>query len=221
MKTFTEETNDFLIGIKFNNNKEWFHANKDMYQNHVHEPMTFLAKELCQRFNEMDKSQVLVPRVSRANRDIRFSTNKMPYKISKWFFLRTTASSKIWYPKPTIFFESTVDWWRYGFYYHVPPKIMAEFRKKVYANISEAERMVDLALSQNWFRFDGELYKKVFNKECSEKANLFAQKKWIEFTRYEEYDNTDFYSENLCDIVFDKLKMIYPLYQYFNNVSEV
>lgn len=221
MNTFTEQTNEFFAGIRFNNNKEWFHQNKDMYTAYVHEPMTYLAKELCERFNSMDTSQVLVPRVSRANRDVRFSTNKMPYKISKWFFLRTTPSSKIWYPKPTIFFEATLEWWRYGFYYHVPPKIMGEFRKKVYANIAEAERMVDFVNNQDWFGFEGEMYKKVFNKESSEKANQFAQRKWLEFTRYEGYDNLDFYSDELCDIVFEKLKDIYPVYKYFNSVSEV
>ncbi|MGN1319227.1 MAG: DUF2461 family protein [Lachnospirales bacterium] len=221
MNTFTENTNEFLVGIKFNNNKEWFHQNKELYSEYVHQPMVFLANELCKKFNEFDKSQVLVPRVSRANRDVRFSQNKMPYKISKWFFLRTTASSKIWYPKPTIFFEATMDWWRYGFYYHVPPKIMGEFRKKVYANIAEAERMVDFIKNQNWFSFDGEMYKKVFNKDCSQKANELAQRKWVEFTRYEGYDNLDFYSDELCDVVFEKISGIYELYKYFNNVSEV
>lgn len=216
MKIFTEETNDFLVGIKFNNNKEWFHANKELYQNYVHEPMTELAKNLCEKFNAIDKSQVLLPRVSRANRDVRFSKNKMPYKISKWFFLRTTTSSKIWYPKPTIFFEATMEWWRYGFYYHCAPAVMAKFREKVYANPAEAERIVDRAFKQKDFSVDGEKYKRIFNSDISDKANEFAQRKWIEFTRYEGYDNLDFYSPELCDIVFDRIMKIYPIYQYFN-----
>lgn len=216
MNFFTEETNDFFVGIKFNNNKEWFHANKDLYQNYVHEPMSFLAKSLCERFNLYDKSQVLKPRVSRANRDVRFSQNKMPYKISKWFFLRTTTSSKIWYPKPTLFFEANMEWWRYGFYYHCEPAVMAKFREKLYANPAEAERYVDMALKQKFFTFEGEKYKRIFNKEASEKVNEFAQRKWLEFTRYEDYDNLDFYSEELCDIVFENIMKIYPIYQYIN-----
>lgn len=219
MKTFTEETNDFLVGIKFNNNKEWFHANRDNYKNYVHEPMTELAARLCGRFNEMDKSQVLMPRVSRANRDIRFSNNKMPYKISKWFFLRTNTSSKIWYQKPTIFFEANMEEWSYGFYFHSSPSDMEKYRKMIYANPSEAERMVDMAKKQKYFIIEGEMYKRIFNKDVSENVNFFAQRKWIGFTRYEGYDNMDFYSENLCDIVFKNLLKIYTLYKFFNSVE--
>lgn len=219
MKTFTEETNDFLVGIKFNNNKEWFHANKDMYKNYVHEPMVELANRLCDKINLMDKSQVLLPRVSRANRDVRFSSNKMPYKISKWFFLRTNTSSKIWYQKPTIFFEATMECWSYGFYFHSSPSDMEKYRKMIYANTAEAERMADFVQKQKHFLVEGEMYKKIFNKEVSEKVNYFAQRKWVSFTRYEEYDNTDFYSENLCDIVYNNILRIYPLYQYFNSIE--
>lgn len=221
MSVFTEQTNEFFIGIKFNNNKEWFHSHKDMYKTYVHEPMAELGQNLADKLNAFDNTQVLLSRVSRANRDIRFSQNKNPYKISKWFFLRTSKSSRIVYQNPTIFFEANAEWWRYGFFYDPSPKGMAEFRKKVYANPSEAERIVDLYHSQSHFQIDGELYKRVFNKDISDKANELAQRKWIQFTRYEDYDNLNFYSDNLCDIVYEKLIKIYPIYQYFNNANNV
>ena len=46
---FTEQTNDFLVGIKFNNNKEWFNANKLMYTENVHKPMVALANEVYEK----------------------------------------------------------------------------------------------------------------------------------------------------------------------------
>lgn len=217
MNRFTEETNDFLVGIMFNNNKEWFHKNKEMYREYVHEPMTYLAKNLADRLNLYDSSQILVPRVSRANRDVRFSSNKMPYKVSKWFFLRTNPSSRIRYENPTIFFEARMEKWSYGFYYSPSPRTLESFRNKLYSNFAEAERIVDIIQGQNHFLFEGEDYKRIFNNEVSDKVNILAQKKWFSLTRYEEYDNLDFYSEDLCDIVFDKLKDIYPIYDYINN----
>lgn len=219
MKKFTEETNEFLVGIKFNNNKEWFHEHKSLYQNYVHEPMSFLASQLCDKFNAYDNSQILLPRVSRANRDIRFSNNKMPYKITKWFFLRTNTSSKIWYKKPTIYFEASLEGWTYGFYYHSSPTDTAKYRSMIYANTSEAEGIVDFINNQDFFQVEGDMYKRVFNKDVSDKVNFLAQRKWFGLSRFEDYSNTDFYSENLCEIIFEKIKEIYPVYKFINKVE--
>ena len=102
---FTEQTNDFLVGIKFNNNKEWFNANKLMYTENVHKPIVALANEVYEKMHEYKKNFNEKPKISRINRDIRFSNNKSPYKISKWFFLRGDGSPHIRYEKPTYFFE--------------------------------------------------------------------------------------------------------------------
>ena len=53
---FTEQTNDFLVGIKFNNNKEWFNANKLMYTENVHKPMVALANEVKKKMHEYKKN---------------------------------------------------------------------------------------------------------------------------------------------------------------------
>ena len=51
MNVFTEKTNEYLVGIKFNNNKEWFHANSDLYKEYVHQPMVELANNLAGKLN--------------------------------------------------------------------------------------------------------------------------------------------------------------------------
>ena len=43
---FTPETIDFLWGIRMNNNKEWFTANKGQYTKFLYEPMKPLIKAL-------------------------------------------------------------------------------------------------------------------------------------------------------------------------------
>ena len=48
---FTEQTNDFLVGIKFNNNKEWFNANKLMYTKKCTNTRKILMKSL--KFHEL------------------------------------------------------------------------------------------------------------------------------------------------------------------------
>ena len=48
---FSPETIDFLWGIRLNNNREWFEANKKNYVKYLYEPMKELGKELKTRFN--------------------------------------------------------------------------------------------------------------------------------------------------------------------------
>ena len=43
---FTDETVDFLWGIRFNNERTWFEAHKEIYLNRFYRPMCALADEL-------------------------------------------------------------------------------------------------------------------------------------------------------------------------------
>ena len=64
---FSPETVDFLWGIRMNNCRDWFLANKQSYVTYLYEPMKALGKELFQPF--IDKSGTLL-KVSRIYRDL-------------------------------------------------------------------------------------------------------------------------------------------------------
>ena len=40
---FTDETVDFMWGIRFNNERTWFEAHKEIYLTHFYRPMCDLA----------------------------------------------------------------------------------------------------------------------------------------------------------------------------------
>lgn len=212
---FNEYTNEYLIGIKFNNNKQWFQAHKEMYTENVHNLTLAFADELWQRLNENDPHFTERPKVSRANRDIRFSKNKMPYKLCKWFFFKTEGT-KGGMPQnePGFFFEMSADWWRYGLFYGDTPQTMSELRAKIKANPSKAKRLIAKG-ERSRFNLEGEDYKRIFDKDLDPELNFWAQKKWITYVRYESYDNMDFYSRNLIDTVFNGYKEIYDIYKFF------
>lgn len=50
---FTPETIDFLWGIRFNNNREWFAEHKSDYQTQLWEPMKALAAEVEAPFSQV------------------------------------------------------------------------------------------------------------------------------------------------------------------------
>lgn len=64
----------FFEGLEVDNSKEYWHANKSTYDEHVRRPMEELLAELEREFGE--------GKIFRPNRDIRFSLDKSPYKTT-------------------------------------------------------------------------------------------------------------------------------------------
>ena len=69
---FTREATDFFKKLETNNNRDWFLAHKDVYERACREPMKALLAEL--------EPPLGASRISRINRDMRFSRDGAPYK---------------------------------------------------------------------------------------------------------------------------------------------
>src|SRR5215204_3078345 len=79
---FTSETLKFLRALKRNNDREWFKARKDQYEQHVRGPMIAVIERLARDFQSFAPEIVASPKTSlyRISRDTRFSDNKTPLK---------------------------------------------------------------------------------------------------------------------------------------------
>jgi uncharacterized protein (TIGR02453 family) len=88
---------DFLKKLKKNNNREWFHARKDEYDEVVKFPMQCLIATLREKLRDEIPEIEFNPKRSifRIHRDVRFSKNKAPYKtnIAASFELRGKKQS--------------------------------------------------------------------------------------------------------------------------------
>ncbi|MGH7552383.1 MAG: DUF2461 domain-containing protein [Longimicrobiales bacterium] len=62
----------FFKGLASHNNREWFHANKDVYEGAVRRPMQSLLAELAPTYGS--------GKLTRINRDMRFARGQAPYK---------------------------------------------------------------------------------------------------------------------------------------------
>jgi uncharacterized protein (DUF2461 family) len=181
--------------------------------------MKLLADEVFAKMNDMDSDFREIPKISRANRDIRFSKNKNPYKESKWFFLRGDGSPHIVYSKPTYFFEVTPECWRYGFFYSPGPSGMAEYRKKIEADTAGFKRLIKEVEKDDFFITEDWDYKRIFNPSLDEHIRKWHQKKGVEFIHYADYTDMTVYSDTLPDVVFRSFKRLYPLYKFFNSIK--
>lgn len=80
----TASTIKFLKGLKKNNSKEWFDANRKAYDAAKEEYLEFVT-EVLGKMKAIDPTLMeLQPKqcVFRINRDVRFSANKDPYKTN-------------------------------------------------------------------------------------------------------------------------------------------
>lgn len=107
---FTPETIDFLWGIRFNNNREWFAEHKAQYQNALLAPMKALAQEVGEAFAHIDDLQM---HVSHIYRDMRMHPSTF-YKDSLWFCLQRRARGGV-LENPCLCFEIRPEGYRYGF----------------------------------------------------------------------------------------------------------
>ena len=79
---FSDKSFDLLEGIRDNNNREWFHANKAEIKEHCQDPFAFLLLCLTQELSDHPiRLSGGKQTMFRLNRDVRFSKNKDPYNF--------------------------------------------------------------------------------------------------------------------------------------------
>jgi len=113
---FTPASLAFLRGLARHNNKPWFEAHRESYENDVRAPMRALIEELDVRLARLAPEITGDPKRSmfRINRDIRFSKDKSPYKThAACWFRHQGASHKV---------GGEADEGRAGLYFHLQPR---------------------------------------------------------------------------------------------------
>ena len=207
---FTPETIDFLWGIRMNNNKEWFTANKKQYTDHLYHPMKELGKELFEPF--LDRPGNLL-KVSRIYRDARMHPPE-PYKESLWICIRQDV--EWWAENPCLYFEINPDEVHYGFFiWKMRTSAMEDFRRHITAypdEFLELVRKTEEAVGQP---ITADLYKRPKPTDNPDLERFFAWKGQIACTRHEEF-GPEVFSPELADRVRSYFEQLIPLYDYFN-----
>jgi len=71
---WSEDFQRYFVGLQLDNSKRYFEANRRLYEQEVRDPMVALLRSLEPEFGPS--------KLSRPNRDIRFSKDKSPYKLN-------------------------------------------------------------------------------------------------------------------------------------------
>ena len=205
---FTPETMDFLWGIRFNNNREWFAAHKQQYQRALLAPMKELAEALKPSLPDDMRLHI-----SRIYRDMRMHPSTF-YKDSLWMcFL---GKSGPWLEQPSLCFEVRPEGYRYGFLLWGTARDMEQFRRVISDHSAEFLKIVEKAERESGILLDGEHY--VRTKPCpNERLERFFRLKNLMAIKDCPPDEL-LYSEKLADEVRRTLLAWLPLYRFLQRL---
>ncbi|MBR5570869.1 MAG: DUF2461 domain-containing protein [Oscillospiraceae bacterium] len=208
---FSSKTVDFLWGIRFNNNREWFLEHKKDYVENLYEPMKALGQELFQPF--LDKPGNLL-KVSRIYRDARMH-HPVPYKESLWICIRQDV--EWWAENPCLYFEITPDGISYGFFLWKPrTATLAAWRQDWAAHPKKFLKLIRDTEKATGLPITAQLYKRPPQEAPSkELAPYFAWKGCIGCAVEEAFSEATFGPE-LVHRVRDLFQKLMPLYDCFN-----
>jgi uncharacterized protein (TIGR02453 family) len=108
---FTPKLFMFLNDLAENNDREWFKAHQDEYEEHVREPALEFINDFAEPLGKISSHFVVDSRkvggsLFRIQRDTRFSKDKTPYKVNTGMQFRHRAGKDVHAP---------------GFYVHLQP----------------------------------------------------------------------------------------------------
>ena len=209
---YTQETVDFMWGIRFNNERAWFMEHKEQYQKHLLEPTRALAEQVYDGLREKLPHEPLMMKVSRIYRDARRLHGRGPYKDHLWFCVRT--GDEDWTGRPTFYFEIAPEYYSYGMgFWHASAATMERFRKQVRSDPREREKLVRAFNRSGRFELVGDEYARDKGAP-NELLRPWLQKKNISLQFEKPLDERIFSSE-LADEIVEELAELVPLYRFF------
>lgn len=140
----SENILQFLYQLSQNNNRDWFHANKDLY-NKAKKEFEIVIDLLMHEIGKFDKDiAVLLPKdcIFRIFRDIRFSNDKTPYKTNFGAYM-SKGGRKLSYAGYYFHIEPPDEFFLAGGIYMPPSAVLRSIRNDIYINIDEFKEIIN------------------------------------------------------------------------------
>lgn len=216
---FSPEGLRFLSQVRQQNSKEWFDANRAVYDDRLVAPFRALVTELAPAMLMIDDLFETRPAIgktlSRIHRDTRFSHDKTRYRSNLWLTFK--RHSKDWTDAPAYFFELYPDGWRFGLgYYAASRDTMELFRQSM---LQDTPRFLKMAACLgDTFELSGERYKR---PKIKDQAPELAR--WYNFKSFAALaDRSDLgtvFDGELVDVLARGFHQLAPLYHYLMEID--
>ena len=211
---FSEKTGAFLWELAFNNERPWFLAHKQEFEDHVNTPFKALAADtyalLLERRPDFEGSV----HISRIYRDARRLFGRGPYKDHLWF---TVTGSEVLRNGPAFWFEIGPAAYSYGMgFWGASPVQMEAFRRSLDANPARFLRLAHAAERQGW-QLGGEPYKRPKALHDDALLDSWYNRKNVGLEKDFDLGGPAF-TEALPAIVADAFSELMPLYRFLIEV---
>jgi uncharacterized protein (TIGR02453 family) len=183
MAYFTQGFIDYFEELSRNNDREWFHAHKREYEQHVKRPFNDFVAEIIDRVSLVDPEIEIQPKdaIFRIARDIRFSKDKTPYKTHVAAVVTPEGRRDVQYPGLYFHFGATGAWIGGG---------MHKLEKQNITNIRQAIKRDRKALQ---LAMSGKAFKDLFGELRGEKNVRLRKEFAAEAERFPLIANKQFY----------------------------
>ena len=211
---FSQEALEFLLGIRHNNNKDWFEPRKKIYTEKIFEPMKALGEELFAPFADIDG---MMYKVGRIYRDENFAPY-LHYRDTMWIYVRYDAW--YWNKTPTLYFELSPEGAEFGFRISKPEAaVMERFRSQLADDAEPFLNMISELVENYGLTVGGDEYKR--KKPCSapETEELWQKKSLTVHKKLETPE--EIFSPELPEKVIDAFRQVMPFNDLFHDLVEI
>lgn len=208
---FTNKTSDFLWELTFNNERPWFLAHKEEFEQVLNKPFKTLAAQTAGLMQEKYPRMDCRLHVARIYRDARRLHGRGPYKDHLWFSIKNGDTLL---EGPMFWFEIGAAEYSYGMgFYSATPEQMEAFRRSVDANPARFERMAADIEADKRFSVTGEEYKRP-KGDRGELINKWYNRRRIGIECSEDFGGRLF-SPELPELLAETYSKLMPMYEFF------
>ena len=214
MAWFEKEFITYFEELEMNNNRDWFHQNKNRYEKYVKEPFFDFIAAMIARIQNDDARYAIHPKdaIFRINRDIRFSPDKRPYKTAASAIISPGGRKN--FAVPGIYFEFKAQGIQfYGGAHHLEKDQLERVRKMITTDPEGFNRIINNKTFKSHF---GEVLGEKYKRLPSE-LTLEAEKQPILYNKNFYFGKKLAAEELLHDDLFDKIYELYLAGKPFNN----
>lgn len=214
---FSKAALTFYADLRANNTKEWFDANRSVYDEEVMAPARELVEILGLKMRAHVPDIVADPRVNkslfRINRDTRFSTNKTPYKTHLAVTIWSGEGKRMERPGFYFHLEPPDEVFMGGGLYRFTKPQLAAYREAVAGDAGEVLAEICAAAEKAGDKVHGREYKRVprgYDKEHP-RADLLRHK-GIFVSRPASIETAT--TGSLVDVITDAFTATVPLHDW-------
>jgi uncharacterized protein (TIGR02453 family) len=211
----------FLKELAANNNREWFQANKGMYEE-AKEEFESIVNHLIPAIAKFDESVKFLTAkdcMFRFYRDVRFSKDKSPYKTNFGAFM--TRGGKKSHGPGYYFHVQPGECFLSGGIWQPEPDLVKKIRKEIYYNINEIKGILsDKTFSKYFDGIDDWDKQKLAPADFPKDFPDMELLKNRSFTVSHVLEEKVLHSDKLHDYALKVYKVLYPYNQFLRKAIE-